>query len=66
MVSGILFLTYRTGCTIFFHACKKYKYSAGMAELVDARDLKSLGAWLCTGSIPVPGTIKNNHLAKYR
>ena len=29
-----------------------------MAELVDARDLKSLDAWHCTGSIPVPGTSK--------
>ena len=27
-----------------------------MAELVDARDLKSLGACLCAGSIPAPGT----------
>ena len=29
---------------------------AWVAELVDARDLKSLGAEHCTGSIPVPGT----------
>jgi hypothetical protein len=29
---------------------------AWVAELVDARDLKSLGAWLCAGSIPAPGT----------
>ena len=27
-----------------------------MAELVDARDLKSLGPRGCTGSSPVPGT----------
>jgi hypothetical protein len=32
--------------------------------LVDARDLKSLGAWRCTGSIPVPGTIKKVGLNK--
>lgn len=31
---------------------------ARVAELVDARDLKSLGTWFCTGSIPVPGTNK--------
>jgi hypothetical protein len=31
-----------------------------VAELVDARDLKSLGPRGCTGSIPVPGTKKNN------
>ena len=36
---------------------------AGMAELVDARDLKSLGACLCTGSSPVPGT--NNKTGGY-
>ncbi len=29
---------------------------AGMAKLVDARDLKSLGALLRAGSIPAPGT----------
>ncbi len=28
-----------------------------MAELVDARDLKSLGPSGCAGSIPAPGTI---------
>ena len=32
--------------------------TARVAELVDARDLKSLGTWFCTGSIPVPGTNK--------
>ena len=31
---------------------------ARVAELVDARDLKSLGAKLCTSSILVPGTNK--------
>ncbi len=30
---------------------------AGMAKLVDARDLKSLGALLRAGSIPALGTI---------
>jgi hypothetical protein len=29
---------------------------ARVAELADARDLKSLGAELCTGSSPVSGT----------
>ena len=33
-----------------------------MAELVDARDLKSLGAGLCTDSNPVPGTNDNKEL----
>jgi hypothetical protein len=32
--------------------------NAWVAELVDARDLKSLGACPCTSSILVPGTIK--------
>ncbi len=32
-------------------------FSAGVAELVDARDLKSLGITSCTGSSPVSGTI---------
>ena len=31
-----------------------------MAELVDARDLKSLGAQLRAGSIPAPGTTEND------
>ena len=31
-------------------------YFAGVAELVDARDLKSLGAMLRAGSIPALGT----------
>ena len=31
-------------------------YFAGVAELVDARDLKSLGAMHRAGSIPAPGT----------
>ncbi len=30
---------------------------AGVAELVDARDLKSLGVLLCAGSNPASGTI---------
>ena len=30
---------------------------AWVAELVDARDLKSLGPRGCVGSIPTPGTI---------
>ena len=30
---------------------------AWVAELVDARDLKSLGPSGCAGSIPAPGTI---------
>ncbi len=30
---------------------------ARVAELVDARDLKSLGAMRCAGSIPAPGTM---------
>ena len=34
-----------------------------MAELVDARDLKSLGPRGCTGSIPVPGTRNINNIA---
>jgi hypothetical protein len=34
------------------------KYFAEMAELADARDLKSLGPKARTGSIPVLGTIK--------
>ena len=29
---------------------------AGVAELVDARDSKSRGAWLCKGSTPFSGT----------
>jgi hypothetical protein len=33
-----------------------------MAELVDARDLKSLGAKRCASSILAPGTNKINHL----
>ena len=37
---------------------------AWVAELVDARDLKSLGDNLCTSSILVPGTIKNKGLTK--
>jgi hypothetical protein len=37
---------------------------ARVAELVDARDLKSLDAWHCTGSIPVPGTKKEGWLFK--
>ena len=36
---------------------------ARVAELVDARDLKSLGVNLCTSSILVPGTNKNKELA---
>ena len=36
----------------------KYPCNARVAELVDARDLKSLGIISCTGSIPVPSTIK--------
>src|SRR5207245_2404841 len=31
--------------------------SAGVAETVDARDLKSLGPLACVGSTPTPGTI---------
>ena len=34
------------------------KHLAWVAELVDARDLKSLGASPCTSSILVPGTNK--------
>ena len=34
-----------------------------MAELVDARDLKSLGPSGCAGSIPAPGTITAKGLA---
>ena len=33
-----------------------------MAELVDARDLKSLGGFHRAGSIPALGTIKTNYL----
>ena len=36
---------------------RKIKNYAWVAELVDARDLKSLGDYLCTSSILVPGTI---------
>ncbi len=35
-----------------------------MAELVDARDLKSLGPCDCTSSILVPGTNKNKGLQR--
>ena len=34
------------------------KQVAWVAELVDARDLKSLGLYACTSSILVPGTNK--------
>lgn len=30
-------------------------WNARVAELVDARDLKSLGTWSCAGSIPASG-----------
>jgi hypothetical protein len=36
---------------------------AWVAELVDARDLKSLGPSGCAGSIPAPGTITAKGLA---
>ena len=36
--------------------------NAWVAELVDARDLKSLGPSGCAGSIPAPGTNKINNL----
>jgi hypothetical protein len=36
---------------------------AWVAELVDARDLKSLGPSGCAGSIPAPGTITIKGLA---
>ena len=32
---------------------------ARMVELVDTRDLKSLGHCGCTGSSPVPGTMED-------
>ena len=35
---------------------------ARVAELVDARDLKSLGTEYCAGSIPAPGTKKIKRL----
>ncbi len=34
---------------------------ARVAELVDARDLKSLGTWCRAGSIPAPGTQLMKH-----
>ena len=34
---------------------------AWVAELVDARDLKSLGPCGCAGSIPAPGTITTHN-----
>ena len=38
---------------------------ARVAELVDARDLKSLGACHCAGSSPAPGTCKIKGLADF-
>ena len=38
---------------------------ARVAELVDARDLKSLGVNLCTSSILVPGTSKEPMSVKW-
>ena len=40
------------------------KQGAWVAELVDARDLKSLGACLCTSSILVPGTNKDKGFSR--
>ncbi len=37
---------------------------AWVAELVDARDLKSLGGFLRAGSTPAPGTSNFNRLAQ--
>ncbi len=34
-------------------------FYARVVELVDTRDLKSLGSMSCAGSIPAPGTIEN-------
>lgn len=42
--------------------------NAQMAELVDARDLKSLGNFFCAGSSPAPGTtstVKKNCMATW-
>jgi hypothetical protein len=38
---------------------------AGMAKLVDARDLKSLGALLRAGSIPALGTNINSTIVSH-
>ena len=37
--------------------------AAWVAELVDARDLKSLGSCSCVGSIPTPGTRNEKRFA---
>ena len=39
---------------------------AWVAELVDARDLKSLGVYPCTSSILVPGTMKKQGVTAYQ
>ena len=40
------------------------KHNAGVAELADARDLKSLGPLGRMGSIPIPGTLITTSLGK--
>ena len=42
-----------------------FKYIARVAELVDARDLKSLGTKSRAGSIPASGTIFFKHTSYY-
>ena len=46
-------------CAIIVKHCERgeSKSNAGMAELADARDLKSRGTFSRTGSRPVSGTI---------
>ena len=41
---------------VFWNLCLLY---AGVVELVDTRDLKSLGLFVRAGSSPASGTIKN-------
>ena len=52
--------------TIKFITCIKKFKCAWVAELVDARDLTSLGPCGCTSSILVLGTIKIKWVTWYR
>ncbi len=49
-------LTRQTKNNINRTVSSRDEHWAWVAELVDARDLKSLEAWLRVGSIPTPGT----------
>ncbi len=48
--------------SFFYEICtlSGYSYFAGVVELVDTRDLKSLGTLFCAGSSPASGTIKTS------